>query len=182
MANKKVYYSVHRAKQHRQRSYLTDAQISKIADTLDQSYNQKYLIGFYLCLVSGQKFTHLKRLKWDSYNGRMALIRMGDRTIRLPKKLNQKIDKLRDKARSEKSLIMPIQYKIFWSNLDKIGIEMGIHKMGVLKLRNTFARRHYARYQNKHQLKQALGLSSLRYIPDDIWRAKKEPLFSDLLI
>ena len=178
---KKQKGMIKRQRQNKPKSYLTDAQILKIGELLEQNYNARVMIGFYLCLISGQKFCRLGKIKWDSYNARLAVIRMEDKTLYLPEKLNKKILKERSKARSETSRIMPIKYSVFWNCLETLGVKMSIKKLGVLKLRHTFCRRHYARHQSKFKLKCDLGIQNMRYLPADIFEAKKEPLFNDIL-
>ena len=55
-----------------------------------------------------------------AFNARLGIIRIGDRSIRLPANLAQGLEGLRESALAEDDPILTIKYKKFWAVLEKV--------------------------------------------------------------
>ena len=161
--------------------WLTDSQIRDISGELALAQNPQHLISFQLLLSTGQKFSRLAKARWGAFNARLGIIRIGDRSIRLPANLAQGLEGLRESALAEDDPILTIKYKKFWAVLEKVCVRLGIEPSGVLSLRNTFALRHWQAYQSRARLREDLGLSSLRHLPKEIFQARPQALFQGVI-
>ena len=163
------------------RQWLIDSEIQAIAEKLGQDHNPQSLIIFSLILSTGQKFSRLAKLDWSSFNGRLGIIRIADRSIRLTETVAKGLELLREQATGEKQKLFSLKYEKFWHYLARACARSDIPEIGVLELRNTFALKHWQTYQSKARLKDDLGLYSLRYLPKEIFQARPAPLFQGVL-
>ena len=161
--------------------WFIDSEVSQIATFLATKQNPESLIIFALLLSTGQKFSRLKSIKWDNYNGRLGIIRLGDRSIKIPDSVAAGFELLRETAVSENQPIISKLYRVFWRELETACDRLGIENSGVLSIRNTFARKHFETFQSKQKLQSALGLTTLRSLPTSIFLPKPESLFDGVL-
>ena len=162
--------------------WFTDAEINELDQALSLSNNKQHLLIFRLLLLSGWKFKRLKRaLKWDCFNSRLGIITLSNRTIQLPTATLDLLSELREQATSEDSLIIKIDYTFFWHYFVRKAFEIGITKIGAKQLRNTFCVKHWKQYKSKKLLQSDMGLSTLRYLPKEIFQVTTTPLFQGVL-
>ena len=159
------------------RHWLTDREITKILERLEDLRNPQPAIVFGILLSTGQKFSNIRRLKWDGFNSRLLTLRINNKYIPIPKRVSRRLAIMREKASGPNQQIFTIQYKQFWDFMAKISDKNGLKKCGVLVVRNTFAYRHYQIYQSKIRLKHALGLTSIRHVPESVFNAKPRSIF-----
>lgn len=158
------------------KQWLDDCEVKAISEFLSAKKNKQAYLSFTLLLSSGVKYSRLKKaLLWGSYNSRLHIIRVGDRSIRVTKSVAKALLMERDNATSENSPVLTIHYKRLWDSIESACVRLKIEPSGVLTLRNTYARRHWQTYQSKHRLKRDLGLSSLRHIPKAIFQDSTPP-------
>ena len=157
--------------------WLTDPEIQGLVGELRHCQNPQHLIAFELLLLTGHKFSRLAKAKWGDFNARLGLLYLNDKTIRLPVATVRLLSELRESARCESDPILTIKYKKFWAELARASARLGIREQGVLTIRNTFARRHWQTYQSRKHLRTDLGLTSLRYLPKEIFQEKPLALF-----
>ena len=162
--------------------WLSDKQIRDIAGFLSSLKNRENHIIFGLLLCTGQKFSRLAKVQWDSYNARLRIIRVGDRAIKLTESVATGIEGLRQEAKGESEPIIKMKYKKFWQNLETACDRLGIEPSGVLSLRNTFAMKHWQTHNSRSKLMDDLGLTTLRSLPKEIFQTRPAPsLFNGVL-
>lgn len=164
-------------KQH----WFKDDELRNIKEILS-AHRQSFIV-FQLLLLSGQKFARLNKTTWDDFNARLGVLTIHGRAYHLPPELTEALLELRDQATGENQLIITMKYKKFWERLARACLRIGLPELGVLVLRNTFAYKHFQTYQSKNRLKKDLGLSTIRYLPKQIFtvRPVQPSLFQGVL-
>ena len=163
------------------RLWLKDHEIKGIAESLAMLQNPESHIIFGLLLSTGQKFSRLAKVRWNDFNARLGIIRIGDRSVKLPESVVKGIEALREKAISESHPIISLQYSKYWHYQSRASVRAGFSECGVMEVRNTFCLKHWQAYQDKARLKADLGLSNIRHIPKEIFQAGPAPLFQGVL-
>ena len=154
--------------------FLSNAEISTIMDFLNTRPNKAHALITQLTLCTGARFSELKALPWGAYNSRLSSLRIKNRTVFLHAELKAELDNLRENAKSEWAFIVPVNYKnyhrVLRTAFDRAGI---ISPKTFLSLRLSFCARHFQVYQSRKMLKAQLGLTTLRYLPREIFSAPR---------
>lgn len=147
--------------------WLSQAELEAISGQLS---GEAKLI-FQIMVATGQKFSHIKENTWDAFNAKLDTLDFDGMNFRLPVATSQALMALREKARSGNSEIFKAEYKQVWGRVSRAYFKLGISQdCGVLKLAKlTFARRHYETYRNKSRLARAMGLSTARWMPKEVF-------------
>lgn len=147
--------------------WLTNNELANISTAL---YGESKLI-FQIMVATGQTFEKIADLKWDCLNTRLSTIKTSGEHYIIPEKTAIALDALREKAESETSLIFKQNYKQTWIHVSKVYFALGIDQSaGVLKLAKwTYARLHFQTYRNKTSLAKAMGITTCRHIPKQVF-------------
>ena len=154
--------------------WFSKQEIKAVLTELEQVANVQYSLIFKLLLATGQKYSRLAKTPWGNFNSRLGILYLKNgRSVFLPDNTAQELSEYRETAKSELEPIIKLQYKKFWEKLEGICVRLDIKKSGVLTVRNTFAFEHWKTHKSKHKLQSDLGLSSLRYLPKEIFQTKQ---------
>ena len=162
--------------------WLSSRQIRELSCEIENYDNLEYLLSYHILLISGQKFSKVRKTRWCSYNSLAGAILMAGVRIKLTSQAIKIMDYLQMSATHESHPIIKINYPAFWRVLARCFYKIRIADggLGVKILRNTFAYRHYNFYQDKARLRRDMGLSSLRHLPKEIFQFKRVNLFDDV--
>ena len=169
-------------KQHSQK-WLSNAEIQAILSELARLENPEPQAIFQLLLVTGQKYSKIQRAIWDNYNSNLNILQINNRQILLPEKLIKLLDYMRSFATSENQKIIKYSYHKFWWFFSGLCLKLKLRnsKIGIYLIRNTYAHRHFQFYKNKKKLALDMGLSTTRYLPNEIFKDTHYTLFQDVI-
>ena len=149
--------------------WLSNEQIKVLSVDLRRVKNKQHFLAFSLLLNTGRKFSKLAKIRWRSINLRLGLIYLNDRVVKLTKETIEVLEELRETATNEHEKIFSVKFEKFWHKFARICADQKMPQMGAKVLKHTFARRHYQIYQDKKKLAHAMGLSTVRYLPKQIF-------------
>lgn len=163
-----------------QQKWLSDLQIRDISQALEDLQSPETLLAYQLLLLSGQKFTHLSYTPWGAYNSFLKRIFINGKTIKLPESVCSVLNYLREFANKEEQPIFSIDYHRFWWVFSSTCMRLDIshHRLGVYLIRNTYAHRHWQMYQCRNKMRYDMSLTTLRYIPKQVFQAKPITIFN----
>ena len=155
------------------KNWLTGSQSREISRELK---GQDQLI-FQILVATGQRFSRINNLKWESFNARMRTLTFGSVTCRIAKSTADGLAKMRADADGEGSRIFNTTYKPVWNRTSRVYFKVGIDQaIGCIRrARLTFARRHYLVYRDKCRLAQAMGIRSTRWIDKSLFEVSGPP-------
>ena len=166
------------SKSCQKKSWLGGDDLEKLISFLKTRKNPIHLIITQIVLNTGIKFENLNKAQWDDFNSIKRTIRLRNKTIKLGKKLSDKIYQLRSKARSGNALIFDICFHSHWRMLRCALDSQFIENTNPYKsIRYAFIRNHWLHFRDKKMLADALGIKRLRKLPKDLFEIPTLPEF-----
>ena len=164
-----------RQKKRMTKCWLNSSQIKSISNKLKGESK----LTFQLMVATGQRFNDLNEVKWRDFSFKNSTMKIGNIVCRIPFATSKILKNLkRDRGGESDNFVFQKKYLPIWKSTSTSFYRLDIdQKMGVFKiLKYTFARRHYLIYRCKKRLAKDMNLTSVRRLPNEIFKTNNLPI------